>query len=177
MGKTAVVFSIVHQIQGPNSKGYRFDPRYQDRIKSCILDSDFVFEEATGKTPTIASALVERIRASGINVGYVDIDPTPLERKQLGAPPPQEYMGAPITYTPEDGEPYEICDCTSTLAAEIREEEWVRRIQAQTFEKALVICGCAHTLSIARRLIEAEISVDRTWTYIPYHRVCGRCNP
>jgi len=46
-----------------------------------------------------------------------------------------------------------------------------QRITARAFDKALVICGLLHGLSLAFRLGSAGIAVEKSYTYIPYRRL------
>lgn len=58
-------------------------------------------------------------------------------------------------------------------AQRLREEEWLQRIKGREFQRALVIVGIAHSLSLQRRLSEAGFSV-KLWAYEPHAKLCGR---
>jgi hypothetical protein len=55
-----------------------------------------------------------------------------------------------------------------------REEMWHQRLDDQPFVKGLVICGLAHSLSFAFRLLSAGFNVTETYNYVPYHKLCTR---
>jgi hypothetical protein len=82
MKKLAMVLAVPHQLQGLGFRGYVEDPSYPKLLKQFVReDVDFVFEEATGRGPTIAEGLTESLLGAG---HYMDVDPPPTERKTLG---------------------------------------------------------------------------------------------
>jgi hypothetical protein len=123
-----------------------------------------VFEEATGRSPSVAESLLKRRIPQP---HYVDIDPTPEERRILGI---SEHSSGGAAIAPASSpDVYEYVTLDDQIK---RETEWLRRISATKFEKALIICGLSHSLSIAFKLRSAGIAVREVYTYIPYSLLC-----
>jgi hypothetical protein len=83
MSSLVIVFSTQHELQGEKFAGYVKDPLYEQLLKNLIAAEklDFVFEEASGKTPTIAEKLA--LAEWGPN-HYLDVDPNRDQRESLG---------------------------------------------------------------------------------------------
>lgn len=162
--KSILVHGIAHQIQGPNFQSYVEDESFRPWIKSLIrqFQVDFVFEEASGRGPSVAEELVRSLQNK---VRYLDIDPPANERAKYGIA--QRTGGGPIdpAHSPD------VYEISYVGEQKKREEEWLKRIQGSTFENGLVICGVAHTLSFAFRLQSAELHVINAYTYIPYSKL------
>jgi len=173
MSKSAAVLGIPHPLQGPGFMAYIDDPAYTRLVKSLIkADVDFIFEENGSHGRSIAEDLTESVLGPG---HYMDIDPPFDERPKYGIE--QETGGmCPIDPfqnvapgVPHDTYRWELVDVHRK-----REELWLQRIQAQSFERGLVICGDSHALSIAFRLCSSGICVAETYSYMPYHKLCSR---
>lgn len=166
MNKTMLVLAVPHQLQGPNFQGYLEDPSYACLVESSLHTGvNFVFEEVAGRGPSIAEGLAKSLLGAG---RYVDIDPSRNERQKYGISE-GTGEGYPI-------DPFNSSDayyCLSLADQRKREELWLQRIQAQHFEKGLVICGLAHCLSISFRLQSDGFSVE-TYNYMPYNKLCTR---
>jgi len=159
MDRHIVVLGTDHALQGaervPLEKKIN-DPTYGALLEKLIRDYaiECIFEEAFG--PTTASSL-ER---PGLK--YLDVDPPGPERKSQGIPeglPIEDYeiyeINDPRRPSPE---PYATLKKVDTEFA--REKVWVERIKLESFTSGLMICGCAHTFSIASRLEDSGFSVD-----------------
>jgi hypothetical protein len=155
MGRVVIVLATLHEFQSLEKFfRTRVDPIYANLLGQLIDDEhlDFIFEEASGLGPSTAQELSrEKLGPDR----YLDVDPYREQRESLG------IRG-------ESGEPYFIDGSpqggpTATWqfleAHERREEIWLQRILQQEFEKALMICGVAHTLSFAFRLRAEEQEV------------------
>jgi hypothetical protein len=166
MRQSMQLIGVPHQLQGPKFNGFVQDPCYSDWVESFIRGGvDFVFEEAAGRRPTIA----EQHALGFLEPGhYIDIDPPPNERHKYGLAD-VSATGGPIDPA-HSSDVYE-----SPLVGEQRkrEELWQKRIQSEKFQKGLVICGIAHSLSLAFRLESIGISVEVS-TYIPHGKLCNR---
>jgi hypothetical protein len=172
MSKSIIVLAVPHQLQGPKFRGHIYDSAYANLIEDFIAGADFVFEEAAGRRPSTAEDIANTVLGPG---HYLDIDPPRDERNKYGiavdtggACPIDPYQKVEPG-VPPDGYNFEIVD-----EHRKREELWLLRLQDQPFEKGLAICGIAHGLSFAFRLLSAGISVERTNSYIPYHKLCTR---
>jgi hypothetical protein len=164
-----IVLAVPHELQGPGFTGFVDVPSYRAAVSELIRfrDVDFVFEEAAGHGPSIAQEVGDSFLKPG---HYLDIDPSRSERLQHG-------MAADSTKT----WPIDPCGDFPDVGASLivdeqrkREEFWLRRIQAQHFSKGLLVCGLAHSLSLAFRLRCAGISVTEALAYIPYNKLCTR---
>jgi hypothetical protein len=164
-GTIVVILGTLHQLQGPSFSGSVEDPSYSKLLKRLISDRsiDFVFEEAAGRRPTTAE-LIAQTEVSG---HYLDVDPTPEERKFLGieaASIPQEPID--IWDHPHDQHTEQIIEehCK-------REKVWLERVGETAFKKGLLICGIAHGLGFGFKLKDAGYEVT-VFEYLPHHKVC-----
>jgi hypothetical protein len=166
MSQSVQLIAVPHQLQGSGFQGYVQDPSYSAWVKSFMLAGvDFVFEEASGRGPSIAEQLARSILKPDC---YLDIDPPANERPKYGLATVSATGGA-------------VDPCNSTDVYESpyvdeqrkREELWLKRIQSAKFEKGLLICGLAHSLSVAFRLQNIGMSV-KVSTYIPHGKLCTR---
>jgi hypothetical protein len=166
MIRKLIVLGIAHQIQGKNFPGYVDDPAYKDLVQEYIGLVDFVFEEATGNGPSIAEDCAKP--HSGPR-RYLDVDPCPKDRTALGIAECTSFAPCHPEFSkhvpPHSGE---LID--EHLK---REKLWLDRIQAVNFEKALFICGIAHSFSFACRLKRAGFGVE-VYHYLPFEKLCGR---
>lgn len=119
----------------------------------------YIFEEASGRGPTAAERLAE-----GLHLEYMDIDPHPDNRHLHGL---CRETGQPLD------EPFESVRWTFAEKQFKREDFWVQRIREAQFQSAIVICGLAHTLSLAGRLIAAGFEVF-AHEYMPHDKLCRR---
>jgi hypothetical protein len=162
--QSMIIFSVLHQIQGPGFQGYVEDPAYASWIKTFLSQGvDFVFEEASGRGPSVAEDLT---KARTPEVNYLDVDPSAAERGKYGIS--SSSGGGAI-------DPVHSYDVYETVVLEDqmkREEEWLRRIKASTFTKGLFICGVAHGLSFGAKLQGSGIAVQELYNYIPHSLVC-----
>jgi hypothetical protein len=134
------------------------DPTYKVLVEKLIRDFyvDHIFEEATSFGPSTASNL------QGTCLGYLDVDPPETEYHLYGIPPSLPIEDYPI-YEPRDPrkpkpEPYATQKNVATVLG--RERVWIERIASASFTSGLLICGAAHTFSIALRLGASGFSVD-----------------
>jgi hypothetical protein len=147
-----IVLGTYHNVQGLKNFGRSLtDPDYKPILEYLKQkhDVDFIFEEATGHGPSIASDM-----AAG---GYLDID--------------SETTDEALSHFPEDSHTLvleilhkfrvqEIPTKLGLTVQEWRESTWVTKIKAQQFKTGLVICGVVHTLSIAFRLKAEGFGVE-----------------
>lgn len=167
MTRSAVVLAVPHQLQGPAFGGYVDDPSYSLLLENVTRDGvDFVFEEASGRTPSTA----EQVAVSRLGEDhYLDVDPSVDERPKYGI--------AKVTGGGGPIDPFRSKDIyESALLDEQRKREdlWVQRVVAQPFKKALIIVGLAHGLSLGFRLASAGIEVRDVFLYIPHEKVCRK---
>jgi hypothetical protein len=164
MGKCMVVLAVPHQLQGRGFTGHIPDPTYSDLIEDWIAKGvDFIFEEAAGQTPSVASEIAESMLGAGY---YMDVDPSPDERDAHGI---ARAAGGGEWLDPGNSlDKYEF-----GILEEQRKREvlWTKRILAQPFGKGLAICGLCHGLSLAFRLSDTGITVEKSYSYIPYHKI------
>ncbi len=173
MSKSVVVLAVPHQLQGQEFSGYVEDRAYslliQDTIKKGV---GFVFEEASGRRPTTAENLVKSVLGPG---HYLDVDPPTSERPKYGIA--NQSGGTCLIGDPCDeivqGLPPDSYEWAIVEEHRKREELWLQGLQAQPFEKGLVICGLGHNLSFAFRLLAVGISVTTVYSYIPHHKLCN----
>ena len=155
MNPRVTVLATLHVIQGAEKRlGNVYDPMYVALLNK-LMDSeevDFIFEEASGLGPTIA----EKLALEKLGFGrYLDIDPARGERAEMGIPVnthEPHMIGAPPKVAFAH---WQILEVHAR-----REELWLKRMQQQEFESALVICGLVHLLSFAFRLQIANYSVQ-----------------
>ncbi len=155
MNPRVTVLATLHVIQGAEKRlGNVYDPMYVALLNKLLLSEsvDFVFEEASGLGPTIAEKVALQQLGSG---RYLDIDPARNDRAEHGiaANSNEPHMiGMPPTIAFAHWQVLEVHGK--------REELWLKRMQQQEFESALVICGLVHLLSFAFRLQIANYSVQ-----------------
>ena len=163
MSRSIQLIATLHEFQGPKFRGYIEDQSYRTMVRNFVCGADFVFEEAARRSPSIAEECADSILGSG---HYLDIDPPAAERPQYGI---REHTGC--------GCPIDPCGSPDMYESQFvdehrkREELWLRRIQAQNFEKGLVILGVAHGLSFAFGLQQAGICVELA-NYLPFNKLC-----
>lgn len=167
VNRSALVLAVPHPLQGPKFAGHIPDPSYGQFVKGLILDGpDFVFEEASGKSPSIAEGI--SVRHLGVD-HYLDFDPPENERAKYG-----------IAAKTGGGGPIDPCNSPDCYESSIideqrkREELWLQRVQQQSFKNALVIVGVLHGLSFSFRLRDAGIAISEALAYIPYAKFCRR---
>lgn len=153
MSGLLIVLSTQHELQGEKFYGYVKDPLYAQLLRDLINTEklDFVFEEASGRTPTIAESVTD---AELGRHHYEDVDPSRDQRESLGistATNEPWMIGTP----PDAGFAY----WQFHEEHEKRERLWIQRIQEREFKSALMICGLAHGLSFAFRLQSANFAV------------------
>ena len=162
------VLGTDHRLQGsPSIRSGVDDPGYAIRLKQIISGGiDYIFEEASECGSTQAKALIDSLNLNNPSrvIEYLDIDPAHPNRQKFGI---VTSTGQPFP----DDESLEREEEKVGLQAQ-REELWMRRIVAKDFESGLVICGCAHTLSLAFKLQSAGFGVKFD-TYIPHDKLCG----
>jgi len=157
------VFAVPHPLQGPGFAGFVDDENYSDLVHGFIRDGvDFVFEEASGLGPSIAEHLAESLLGPG---RYLDFDPPLSERHKygIGIAGGGELIEPGISLAR-----YEFATVDENRK---REEIWTRRVAAQPFDKGLAICGVCHGLSFAFRLVSSGMHVERSYSYIPHHKL------
>lgn len=165
MTRSALILAVPHQLQGAKFPFFVDDPAYVDLLEESMEEqTDFVFEEAAGLSPTVA----ENLANSKLGPShYVDVDPSRAERLTLGIPADSggnEFLNPGQT---ADAYRWEL-----VAVHEKREKLWVERIQARSFRHALIVCGIAHGLSLAFRLSHANVEVEKVYSYIPYDKLC-----
>jgi hypothetical protein len=167
-GRKLVVLGTAHQLQGKNMPRGIDDGCFRDTVGLliCANELDFVFEEAAGHAPTNAELLAKAARSTPI--GYMDVDPSIEERKQHGL---AEVTGGDYVV---DLSQEPICVPKSEFVGEhaAREEFWLKKICAQKFTFALMVCGDAHCLSFSFRLVAAGFKVEKCLHYLPYDKLC-----
>ncbi len=149
-----IVLGTYHDVQG--LKKFRRnvnDPDYKTILERLMTYGvDFIFEEACGFGPSVAFKMVPNDR-------YVDIDSETTDEALAKFREPADTN---LLFPPK-----------LTLPAENwREDCWVKRIKAEEFKNGLVICGVAHSLSMAFRLKLEGFDVEAR-TYEPVDRLCS----
>jgi hypothetical protein len=163
--KSVIVLAVPHQLQGPNFHGYVKDPSYEKLVRDFIGGGvDFVFEEAAGQGPSSAEEIANSVLGPR---HYLNIDPPVNERENFGIPAETGFW-EPIDRVNAPRDVYENRDLEAHAK---REKVWVEKILAQHFVKGLAICGLAHGLSVALRLLFAGVGDKRTYSYAPYHKL------
>ena len=153
MSRLVTVLSTQHELQGEKFIGYVNDPSYEQLLKN-LIDAeklDFIFEEASGKTPTITEKLA--LTELGPN-HYLEVDPTRAQRESLGI---SATTNEPLMIGTPPNAAFANWQFLEEHAK--REEFWIQRMIAREFKKALMICGLAHGLSLAFRLQSAGLTV------------------
>jgi hypothetical protein len=160
MSRLVIVLSTQHELQGAKKRvGNVEDPMYAELLEQLVVTEglDFIFEEATELGPTTAENV--SINSIGPN-HYLDVDPPKSQRQKLGIPPDTNkpyLIGSPPDVAFADWQFQEV--------HAKREELWVQRMMEREFEKALMICGLGHGLSLAFRLQSAGFTV-KAMTYM-----------
>jgi hypothetical protein len=124
---------------------------------------DFIFEEAAEPGSTIAKTFASEFRLRG----YCDVDPGRAERLALGIPV-ETGDSWPVDLF---GSSRDSLHWQNAEAHAMREELWTRRIRESEFESGLLICGIAHSLSIAFRLETLGFKV-KVAVYEPQCKMC-----
>lgn len=161
--KSALVLGVAHQLQGPKFTDFVDHHWFHWLARKNITESDFVFEEASGKGPSIAEDLANEILSPG---HYADIDPPADERARYGIP---DGASGCVVIDP----PHDYYEWVSIDAQKVREELWLRKITETSFKKAFVIVGFGHSLSLAFRLSSAGVLVEKALSFVPHHKLCA----
>jgi hypothetical protein len=115
----------------------------------------FIFEEATGHGPSIASDA-----AAG---RYLDIDSETTDEAL------SRFSEDSHTLVSDIAQKFKVQEIPTKLGITVqewRESTWVAKIKTQQFETGLVICGVAHALSMAFRLKAEGFDVE-VYCYAP----------
>jgi hypothetical protein len=166
MAKSVTVLGVLHELQGPGFFNYVQDPSYPLLLKDVMRGIDCVFEEASGRGPSIAEDLAASLLGAG---HYIDVDPARNERAKHGIPETTTGGGPIDLYNSPDSYVILLMD-----AQRLREELWIRTIEQRSFGKAILIVGIGHSLSVAFRLIGAGIVVEEVRAYTPHAKLCRR---
>lgn len=140
-----VVFGTNHNVQGLEKfVGSLDDPDYKPILQYLKKkhDVDFIFEEAAGDGPSIASDMIMPGR-------YLDID------AETTAEALYQFSEDSHSLVLEPPDILRVKEAPLKLGLEVqewRESTWLRKIQVVRFETGLLICGVAHTLSMVFRL-------------------------
>jgi hypothetical protein len=164
VNKSALVLSIPHQLQGPHFRDFVDDNSYRLLIKSSLsCGVSFIFEEASGHRPTIA----EEMATSHLGANhYLDVDPSRDERRNLGIEPDtQDWFPIDPSHSTD------VCYVMKIDEHRKREKLWLQQIQAHHFEKCMLVCGIAHGLSMAFRLVDAGFTNVELQTYVPFPKL------
>jgi hypothetical protein len=160
MARQIIVLGTNHALQGADQvpTGKKIDdPTYEVLVRKLIdyFCLDYIFEEVSGCGPTTASKLEKP------GLGYWDVDPPKSERPRYGIEPGLPFEGFCIYEVNDPRMPSpEPLATQKKLETEIgREKLWVERINEKRFENGLMICGVAHTFSVAARLKKSGFSV------------------
>jgi hypothetical protein len=161
VGRKMVVLGTDHALQGVEKleKSKKIDdPTYGVLVEKLVthFSLDCIFEEASGLGPTTAS----KLQRPGL--GYLDVDPPGNEYHLYGIPPGLPFETF-VIYDSNDPrmpnpEPYATQKKVATVLG--RERVWIERINNASFTNGLLICGAAHTFSVALRLEVSGFSVD-----------------
>ncbi len=71
MSQSITLLAVLHEFQGPKFHNYVDDPDYKILVEDFISRVDFVFEEAGGKSPSIAEEFADSILKPD---HYMDVD-------------------------------------------------------------------------------------------------------
>ena len=155
MNRRVTILATLHVLQGAEKRfGNLHDPMYSALLNKLMISEgvDFTFEEASGLGPTIA----EKLTLEQLGAGhYLDVDPARGDRADFGIATNSHepnMIGSPPRVAFAN---WQILEVHAK-----REELWLKRIQRQEFNSALVICGLVHLLSFAFRLQVADFSVQ-----------------
>jgi hypothetical protein len=165
MSGRMVVLGTDHGLQGSLDKNTINDPSYTVLIEKLIecFSLDYIFEEASGRGPTTAS----KLQRAGL--GYLDVDPPGPERHKYGIPrglPCECFIFYEIR-DPKRPNPEPTATIKSLNEVLAREKYWVTQISATKFASGLIICGCAHTFSVAAGLKTAGLTIEDVLIYMP----------
>jgi hypothetical protein len=157
--KKLMIFGTYHQVQGVQGAEHFKninDPDYKTLLEELMQlhDVKFIFEEASGYGPSIASEMIS-------DDFYVDMDSEPTP----------QFSELPETMYYPKSRVQETAFKIGLEAQNWRESRWVEKIKAQRFESGLVICGRTHSLSVAFRL-QGEGFEVHVYTYEPILRLC-----
>jgi hypothetical protein len=152
-----IVLTVPHQLQGPVFQNYVEDVCYAALLNELLFGVDFVFEEASGRGPSIAE---EVVRKGNVNGRYLDID-HPDRRQKNGIPSPTIDCSRSTTWY----------NCQVVDIHRKREKLWLEQMKAEQFQKALVICGLHHGLSFAFSLQDAGFPDVDLYDYVPFHKL------
>ncbi|HEV2222798.1 MAG TPA: hypothetical protein VGR84_07345, partial [Candidatus Acidoferrales bacterium] len=124
------VLAVPHQLQGTKFSGYVKDSSYESLVEDLVREVDFVFEEASGRGPSLAERLAGEVLGAG---HYLDVDPKSSEREQYGIARktgedfPIDASQLCSNVTPD------IRHCAFVNEHRKREELWLQKIQSQVF--------------------------------------------
>ncbi len=167
--RPVLVLATLHQFQGPRFSGFVEDASYGVLVEQCIRvrEIEFVFEEA-GKDhgPSIAE---ERSQAILGAAHYVNLDCSQDKFRKFGIAGTETEISHWIDDQDKARGKY---SCQDVGEHKNREVQWLEEIQKQQFEKALVICGVGHGLSLSFRL-QPQFTVELV-TYLPHEKLCTR---
>lgn len=158
-----IIFATYHDVMGlRNFRKNVSDPDYKTILEALmqVHDVDFIFEEASGHGPSVASEM-----ATG---GYLDIDSETTEQTLSVFSEDSETH-----FLPEVLGKSRLQQTATKLGLTVqnwREGCWVTKMKAQQFKTGLVICGVAHSLSIAFRLQAEGFDVE-AYRYEPIKRL------
>jgi hypothetical protein len=160
-----VVLGTDHRLQGKKFPQHVDDPGYRELLLQLMSGVDFIFEEASGRHPTTAEELKKELRelAQEQPINYMDIDPGPDERNELGIA--RNTVHSHLI----NGERLGQYDCVCVEENAKREAVWLCKIFKEKFRNGLVICGLPHTLSFAFKL-ESVGFETKACCYMPYHK-------
>lgn len=161
MGRHIVVLGTDHALQGAEKVSCKkkiADETYGVLVEKLIKDFsiEYVFEEASDLGPTTAS----RLKRPGLE--YLDVDPSGPDRRSHEIPDGLPFEGY-VIYEIDDRRkpnPEPLATQKKVETEFAREKLWVERIKKESFTSGLMICGCAHTFSVASRLVESGFLVD-----------------
>ncbi len=161
VGRKMVVLGTDHALQGVEKldKSKKIDdPTFGVLLEKLVTDFslDYIFEEASGLGPTTASKLQR------FGLGYLDVDPPGNERQRYGIPPglPIETFVIYDINDPRRPEPELYATKKEAATERGRESVWLEKINKTSFTNGLLICGAAHTFSLASLLFASSFSVD-----------------
>ncbi len=160
--KKLIIFGTYHEVQGVQGvESFKNidDPDYKTLLEELMAlhKVDFIFEEASGYGPSVASEMT--------TLPYLDMDSETTDEALSKFPEPPQALFRTRTKVQETAQKLGL-ECQDW-----RESCWVRKIKAEQFETGLVICGRTHSLSIAFRL-QTEGYEVHVYTYEPIKRLC-----
>ncbi len=163
MNRSVLLLATHHKFQGPRFCGFVEDPSYKILIEMCVRVRriDFVFEEAGKRGPSIAEECTNSLLGPG---HYLNIEPPGNALRKYGIA--EDIETETGHWIDDHDKSLGKYVCQNVDAHKSREVRWLQRIDAQPFEKGLVICGVGHSLSFAFRLQTAGFSAELC-TYLP----------